>query len=252
MAAGVLTSLDSEVILAGGFVLAVAAVHLVPHHLPRSLVSRRSLLSLAGGVSIVYAFVHLLPELDERREAIEGLDLLVVTLAAEHVYAVAFAGLALFYGLERLAAVTSTHEFDHDFGSVTDAPVFWVHVGGFAVYNAVIGYAIVRGETGVDNTALFAVAMALHLFGNDEAMAAHHRRLYTAYGKWVLAGAVVAGGALGAVYAIQPATYTVLLGLLTGGVVFNAIKDELPRTRESRFWAFAVGAIGYGLVLYVL
>lgn len=235
-----------------GAVLAVgiSLAHLLPHHLPRAVERRREgLLSLAGGVSIVYAFVHLFPELDHRRETIEGVELLGVTLVAEHIYILAVVGLAAFYGLERFATVARSNQLG---GVVGDAPVFWVHVAAFAVYNGVIGYALLRGETGADSVVLFATAMGLHLFGNDQAMHEHHPRLYARYGRYVLATAVVAGAGVGLATAVDPGAYTILLGLLTGGIVFNAIKDELPRTRDSRFWAFALGATVYGAVLVTL
>jgi hypothetical protein len=248
-----LTLLGGDSLLVPALVVAVALVHLLPDELPLSSgLSRHSLLSAAGGVSIVYAFLHLFPELDHRREALEGVDLLVGSLAGHHIYGLAFAGLALFYGLERLAAISRSHEFERDLGPFTDAPVFWIHVGGFAVYNAFIGYVLVQGETGTESTALFAGAMALHLFGNDAAMEHHHREAYRRIGRWVLSGAVLLGAGLGAVYTIGDAAFTVLLGLLTGGIVFNAIKDELPRTEQSRFWAFAAGAVGYAAILLTL
>ncbi|MEY7848709.1 hypothetical protein AB7C87_05840 [Natrarchaeobius sp. A-rgal3] len=244
---------ESETVLAALLVGAITVAHLLPDELPESTgLSRRSLLSLTGGVSIVYAFVHLLPELDERQEALEGVSVLLWSLGAHHVYAVAFVGLALFYGLERLAAVSESRDFGRRLGPVADDPVFWVHVGAFAVYNAFIGYAVVRGETGADNVALFGVAMALHVVGNDEAMERRHRDLYSNFGKWILSSAVVVGAGIGAMYAISDVAFTTLLGLLTGGIVFNSIKDELPRTRESRFWPFAAGATAYGLLLLLL
>ncbi|WP_343161585.1 hypothetical protein [Natrialba sp. INN-245] len=244
---------ETETILAAVLVGAITAAHLLPEELlePAGL-SRESLLSLTGGVSIVYAFVHLLPELDERQEVFEGVSVLLWSLAAHHAYAVAFVGLALFYGLERLATVSESHEFGRRLAPVADDPVFWVHVGAFAVYNAFIGYAVVRGETGADTVALFGIAMTLHVVGNDEAMERRHQELYSRFGKWILAGAVVLGAGIGAVYTVSDVTFTTLLGLLTGGIVFNSIKDELPRTRESRFWPFAAGATAYGLLLLLL
>ena len=240
---------SSEPILLAILVLAVALVHLLPAELPLpDRLSRHSLLSAAGGVSLAYAFLHLFPELDARRAALDGIELLGISFATQHAYAVVFIGLALFYGLERLAAVARSHEVT----TLGDAPVFWVHVGGFAVYNAFIGYVLVRGETGTENTVLFAFAMAVHLLGNDEALDRHHPELYEATGRWVLVVAVLAGALFGVVYAIGEGTFTVLLGLLTGGIVFNAIKDELPQRQESRFWAFAAGALVYAAVLLVL
>ncbi|WP_293028050.1 hypothetical protein [Natronococcus sp.] len=244
---------DGDSLLVLVLVIAVALVHLLPNRLPVSSGrSRHGLLSAAGGVSIVYAFLHLFPELDGRRESLEGVDVLVGSLAGHHIYGLAFVGLALFYGLERLAAVSRSHEFERDLGPFADEPVFWIHVGGFAVYNAFIGYVLVRGETGAESATLFAVAMALHLFGNDAAMEQHHRDAYRRIGRWVLAAAVLLGAGVGAVYTFGDISLTILLGLLTGGVVFNAIKDELPRTQESRFWAFAAGAVGYGSILLLL
>ena len=44
----------------------------------------------------------------------------------------------------------------------------------------------------------------------------------------------------------------VLIAFLAGGVVLNVLKEELPEERESRFWAFALGAALYaGLLLAV-
>ncbi|ELZ08201.1 hypothetical protein C479_12708 [Halovivax asiaticus JCM 14624] len=248
----VATSIASEPVLISLFVLFVMLAHLLPHRLPAAIERRRhGLLSLAGGVSIVYAFVHLFPEIDHRRETIEGLDLLGVTLVSEHIYLVAFVGLTLFYGLERLASTAGATSRDRD-DSPSGTAVFAAHVGGFSLYNAVIGYAIVRGETGAESVFLFTIAMALHLFGNDQAMHEHHPHLYARYGRFVLAAAVALGALVGAVVAFDPGVYTVALSLLTGGIVFNAIKNELPQTRDGRFWAFAVGAGIYGTLLVSL
>ncbi|MFP8951813.1 hypothetical protein ACLI4Z_02400 [Natrialbaceae archaeon A-arb3/5] len=242
-----------EALVAWGLVLAVALAHLLPDEFSVSVgVSRHALLSATGGVSIVYAFLHLFPELDARQETVEGVSFLGWTLAAHHVYAVAFVGLALFYGLDRLAAVARGHEFSHELRSFTDAPVFWVHIGGFAVYNAFIGYALIQGETGAENALLFGVAMAVHVVGNDAALAQHHGEFYSRIGRHVLTAAVLLGALIGAVYTISDVPFAVLLGLLTGGIVYNAIKDELPQTEASRFWPFVVGSLAYGSLLLVL
>ena len=249
MLAAVVSPVDGESILVTVLVLLVALVHLLPEELPvPGEISRQALLSAAGGVSIVYAFLHLFPELDARRESLDGIDFVLGSLTPQHVYAVVFVGLALFYGLERLAAVARSR----DVASLPDEPVFWVHVGGFTVYNAFIGYALVQGETGTEGTLLFAIAMGFHLLGNDEAMERHHPTLYRRFGRWALLTSVLAGAFVGAVYEIRASTFTILLGLLTGGIIFNAIKDELPRTQESRFWAFVVGSGVYALLVLSL
>ncbi len=43
-----------------------------------------------------------------------------------------------------------------------------------------------------------------------------------------------------------------LLALLGGGIILNVLKEELPEQRESRFWAFALGGLGYAALLLTL
>ena len=43
-----------------------------------------------------------------------------------------------------------------------------------------------------------------------------------------------------------------LFAFQAGGVVMNVLKEELPEERESRFWAFALGAALYSAVLLAL
>lgn len=41
----------------------------------------------------------------------------------------------------------------------------------------------------------------------------------------------------------------VLMAFLSGGIVLNVLKEEIPGERHSRFWAFAAGIAGYAAVL---
>ena len=43
-----------------------------------------------------------------------------------------------------------------------------------------------------------------------------------------------------------------LTAFLGGGVVLNMLKEEVPSERQSRFWAFAGGAVGYAALLLAL
>ena len=239
--------------------LGIALVHLVADEIPLDgPIHRHTLLSAAGGVSIAYVFIELFPTLHERAELLEkyvetldGIDLVIESLLASHVYAVVFAGIIAFYGLERLAQASRSHDPAFVPKPIANDPVFWVHVGAFWWYNAFIGYVLVAGEP-LGGPAPYAIAMALHLLGNDEALRNYHQESYHRYGRWALASAVVLGALAGLLVQLDPVTLTVVIGLLTGGILFNAIKDELPADRDNRFWAFAVGAGGYALLLIVI
>ena len=74
---------------------------------------------------------------------------------------------------------------------------------------------------------------------------------YDAYGRWVLAGAVLAGWGLGLVTELSELLVGGLFAFLAGSIVLNVLKEELPAERESTFWAFAVGVLGYAALMLV-
>jgi hypothetical protein len=241
------------IVLSGVLAVGLAAVHLFAGRLEvLGRVPRSRWLSFGGGVSVAYVFVHLLPELGEHQEAFEGAGS-VVGFADRHVYLIALVGFGTFYGLERLAQRSRESERGDEpttrLMAGTSNPVFWVHVGSFALYNAVIGYLLVRGEGGVESLLFFSVAMALHFLVNDFGLRDHHREIYDHAGRWLLAGSVVVGWLIGSLATLRTVTVGALLAFLGGGIVLNVIKEELPAERESRFWAFAVGAGGYAALL---
>jgi hypothetical protein len=148
---------------------------------------RSAWLSVAGGVSVAYVFVHLLPELaesqDTNREAAgEGLAFLEY-----HVYLIALFGLAVFYGLDRLATESRRQRRKAVREDSTSAGVFWIHISSFAVYNFLIGYLLLdRLASGLLSLVLFALAMALHFLVNAYGLRRDHKGLYTGYGRWLV------------------------------------------------------------------
>ena len=94
--------------------------------------------------------------------------------------------------------------------------------------------------------------MAAHFMVNDFGLREHHRRRYHHLGRWILAAAVLIGWAVGALAQIDRAVLGLLFALLAGGVILNVIKEELPEERQSRWWAFALGAAAYAILLLLI
>ena len=164
----------------------------------------------------------------------------------------ALIGLAVFYGLER-GAIVSRRGHQGSTGP-TDSTFFAVHLGAFAVYSALIGYLLVAEaeQTNGWDLALFTGALAVHFIVNDQSLRAHHQHQYHDVGRWVLAAALIGGWAVGSVTTVSDGVVAALLALLGGAIVLNVLKEELPAERDSRFWAFALGAGIYsGLLLVV-
>jgi hypothetical protein len=124
---------------------------------------------------------------------------------------------------------------------------------GKAVYTTLIGYLFFhRLAAGLEDLLLFFVAMALHFVVNDHGLREHHKDAYLRRGRWVLAAAVVLGWVVGLLTEIPEVAIAVLTAFLAGGVIMNVLKEELPEERESRFWAFALGAAFYTVILLAL
>ncbi|MFB6135423.1 MAG: hypothetical protein ABEJ04_01565 [Halobacteriaceae archaeon] len=229
--------------LAVAVALALAVVHLLGRRLRfLDALPRSRWLSLSGGVSVAYVFVHVMPEVS-RAGVHVGPEPLGIGFLERHVYLVALAGFVAYYGVESVAKRASEEPAE-------GLRVFWLHVGSFAVYNALAGYLLVhREEPGAESLLLFGVAMALHFLVNDWGLRHHHGDAYHDRGRWVLAGAVLAGAAVGAVAPVDRAAVAALFAFLAGGVVLNVVKEEVPAERESRFPAFAAGAALYAAVL---
>lgn len=165
------------------------------------------------------------------------------------MFLAALVGLAVFYGLERLAAISRAGERSRTGEDRTAPGVFALHIGSFAVYNLLVGYLLLHGEH--DKPALFALAMGLHFLVNDHGLRAHHKVRYDRVGRWVLAAAVMGGWLLGRQLELSGTSALLLVAFLAGGVILNVMKEELPQERESRFGAFLGGAAGYGVLLLV-
>lgn len=208
---------------------------------------RKGWLSAAGGVSVAYVFVQLLPEVAAAQAAIGETDAAgALPYLESHAWLLALVGLAIFYSLEmhaqRIKARGGT-------GQTSDT-VGRIHIGSFAVYNAVLGSLLLQqAERDLWSLVTFTVAIGLHLLVNDASLRAHHGRIYHDVGRWVLAAAVLIGWALSTVTELSEAAVGLPLALVSGAVVLNVMKEELPQESKSRVLPFVLGAAGYTILL---
>ncbi len=215
-------------------------------------VPRSRWLSSAGGISVAYVFLHLLPELAEGQRVLQAATPEGLRFVEHHAYLVAFAGLVIFYGLERAARGSREQQRARGEGDTTSSSVFWLHIASFSFYNLVIGYLLVRDVSALRGLLFFFVAMALHFIVTDFGLREHHKDAYSRRGRWLLSLAVLAGWALGVMVEIPEVAVSVLAAFLAGGAILNVLKEELPEERQSRFSAFLLGGAGYAALLLAL
>lgn len=217
------------------------------------VIPRSRFLSLAGGISVAYVFLRILPELGLSQLRVGSEVGEVLHVQRHPMYLVALAGLVVFYGLERLAESSRQEHRAVTGEDCPSAAVFWMSIIPYAVVNFAVGFLLVGREgTGLRRMSLFFLAMALWFVVNDYGLRLEYRERYTQIGRWILSLSVVIGWAVGLGTLIGETAVSLALAFVAGGIVMNVLKEELPRERESRFWAFALGAGLYsGLLLMV-
>ena len=229
--------------------LGLSAIHLLSNRLQvLNRIPRSRWLSIAGGVAVAYVLLHLLPELREYHEVLTGSESFIFLSGEDTVYSLTLLGLIIFYGLEKIAT-----ERKRQRKSDTPSPaVFWIHMLSYGVYNLLIGYLSVREDRGWMSLFLFFVGIGLHFVVVDHGLHQHHRQQFAQTGRWVLAGAILVGWTVGVLTTIHDAVVACIVAFIAGGILLNTFKEELPEERESRFWAFALGSIGYAAILLVM
>ncbi|MEL7509585.1 MAG: hypothetical protein AAFU84_20595 [Cyanobacteria bacterium J06633_23] len=216
-------------------------------------IPQRWWVSIASGVSIAYIFLDILPELSKAQVEVEHSTGPFVTYVDDHVYILALAGLAIFYGLEKLALTSRSHQHKTNGNDCTHPGVFWLHVGSFALYNGTLGFLLWEAEGhGLAACLLLFFVLALHFLVNDIGLQAHHKQVYDRIGRWILAVAILLGWALGHGFYGSAAAVAAIWALVAGGIILNVLKEELPEEQDSHFGLFVTGAGCYSALLLML
>ncbi|MBH0161566.1 ZIP family metal transporter [Fictibacillus sp. 26RED30] len=247
----------TKTVLSFIFVIGFALVHLSSKYLSFIKDSPRSkFLSFSGGVAVAYVFLHLLPDLNYYQQKVgESLKKGIGHYVEDHIYLIAMLGLVLFYGLERLVK-NSKKKKDAQSNSeevAVSSGVFWIHVTSFFLYNAVIGYLLIREEYETKwGMFFFFLALSIHFVANDHGLRKDHKQKYDKYGRALLTVAILIGWAVGAITVVHVLIESILVALLAGGIILNVLKEELPENQESSFVAFIAGLTGFSILMMLV
>ncbi|MEX2397369.1 MAG: hypothetical protein WD491_10095 [Balneolales bacterium] len=210
--------------------------------------SKSKWLSFAGGISIAFVFVHILPELHNMQATLreEGR---VSLLFERYLYIISLLGVLLFYGLERILIdmrENNTSKIPQSY----KISIFWWHVCMFATFNLIIGYYLHHELIVYNFSTLFTfIALGFHLLIVDYSLLRHHESRYHNIGRWFMATAVFAGGVAGVFVTIPDIFSFALFALVSGAIVVNSFKEELPKDKENNYTFFLTGSIIYTVLL---
>jgi len=195
-------------------------------------------LSASAGISVAYVFIHILPELAEAQAFyLQVRPDRPLLWFKEQIFLVALLGLLAMYGLDKIALTRADVESSR----------FWLHASSFALYNALLGF-FVATRTEARGLVLTTVAFAAHLLVTDRGLMREYGTRYDQEGRIVFSAALFAGWAGGVWAPVPQLVVAMLFAFLAGGILLNALKEELPSQREGRLAPFFVGTMSYTLL----
>lgn len=230
--------------------LGFSFIHLSSRHFKLRLFSVNQFTSFVGGISLAYVFFHLLPTVQAYEHEVMETFHLSSQNASHLIFGSMLLGIVVFYFLElglKSSRIKLIKKNAHTSG------IFWAHIGSYFLYNFIVGLLLSHHLFESSITALlYLVAIGIHFLTNDWVLRHHFESLYDRYGLNLLVISVLLGWGIGLILTI-PHTYIGLLeAFVAGGLVLNALKDELPACRGNGLTSFMTGLILYSGLLILL
>lgn len=198
--------------------------------------SEQIAISFGGGMAITYVFLHLLPELEEGD----------VSLGRFPIHFVALLGFLLFYGAQRWIWSQT-----RDNSEELNKRAFWLQIIFVSAYNFLLIYSIPEQfEQSIPFAFIYILAISLHLLSTDHHLNERYKQLFDHQGRYVLMAAVTCGLVVDLFAEAADRTFSnMLIALLTGFLMFNIFKEEIPEHKDTRFSWFLGGVVVYILLL---
>lgn len=212
---------------------------------------RRRWLAASAGVSLAYVFLDIVPELAERSHVIEEAAIHAIN-PVKRIYAITLLGMLTFVALAHLGRLKHGEHEEAQGRPVADW-YFLVHVGGFALYNVLIGVLTVsRARHSVPSLCVYVFAIALHTVMIDGLLTEIHGSSYARWGRKALGVAVLLGWVIGVTDTMSELTFSRWFAFLAGGIVITSANEEFPQGDQSRFWYFIAGAVLFATLLVLI
>ncbi|RSL29868.1 hypothetical protein D7Z54_28965 [Salibacterium salarium] len=207
-----------------------------------STIGRFKWLSFSGGVAVSYVFIYVLPSLHKEQEDFAKSGL---TMESE-LYILGLIGLLTYYGVHKAAERASKI---HEKG---EGSFFWIQISFFAVYNMLISYIIFASDIEGVEAVFYGIAVGMHFLAVSHDMWREDSERYQKLGRYLLATGIVAGWSIG-VFATMPSfALGIVFAFISGAMIMNVLKKELPSEENAHFRTFLGGAIGYTLLILAL
>jgi hypothetical protein len=223
----------------GAFFIGIAfiVIHLLANKLiPANKIKRLQWFSFSGGLAVAYVFVYVLPALHSQQKLIKDYS---NRLAMEsELYFIGLLGVLMFYGIQKVAR-NKRENFPEG------GWVFWLQLTFFGIYNMLIAYIVVSSAVKGTQAVFYGLAIGMHFVAIAHDLWRENAKIYNKFGRYVLASGIIIGWAIGMSVKLAPITQAIIFAFISGAMILNVLKYELPSDQDSHFPAFVFGVISY-------
>ncbi|MDQ0255669.1 multisubunit Na+/H+ antiporter MnhE subunit [Evansella vedderi] len=230
-------SLDAFIM---GFVFIM--IHLLANELiPSGRIQRLKWFSFSGGLAVSYVFVYVLPTLHKEQLLVKKYGD-YFTMESE-LYFIGLLGVLIFYGIQKVVRKEQRK------GRPGKArALFWLQILFFGLYNALVAYTIISHEVHGVQAVFYGLAVGLHFVAVAHDLWREYADIYNHMGRYVLAIGIIVGWIMGMTVSLGPLMESIVFAFISGAMILNVLKYELPPDEEAHFPTFAIGVVAYTTV----
>ena len=213
-------------------------IHLLANELiPADRMKRLRWFSLSGGLAVSYLFVYVLPSLHREQQQLQEYGN-TFTMETE-LYFIGLLGLLLFYGVEKAV------DYASEKGTADRLAFFWLQTAFFTIYNMLIAYTVVASLVEGIQALFYGVAIGLHFIAVAHDLWRKSPIRYNKVGRYVLASGICIGWVIGVTTTLSSVTQSFIFAFISGAMILNVLKNELPKERDAHFPTFAIAIVTY-------
>ncbi len=231
--------------LALGFVSVVmfSMVYLVNFRVLRQL-NAAKLTSFAAGVGTVYVFIHMLPQLAHGQHVLQHAFSATSFFGHKYaIYLVALTGFVFFYMFERILSHT-TELPTESYTTNYELYYYWTNILFVSLYSILIGYVV--GSYNLNDISyqlIYLFAYLLHFITIKWGVYHIFPEKYDKQARYPIALGLFIGYFIAYFFNISDVILVLIEAFLTGAMILNVFKHELPNEEDSRSESFIAGII---------
>lgn len=156
------------------------------------------------------------------------------------IYFVGLLGVLIFYGIQKVVRKAQRKGRERKARNL-----FYLQIIFFGFYNMLVTYTVISHNVLGVQAVFYGLAVGLHFVAVAHDLWIEYADLYNKIARYVLVSGIIAGWVFGMLVELTPLTQSFIFAFISGAMILNVLKYELPPDEEAHFPTFAIGVISY-------